>query len=61
MLVERGSFWGMGYIDAKQTPDNIYNLKEILDPYSDNDFIRNSIYSFAAINPGKKILLQHKG
>jgi DNA polymerase-3 subunit epsilon len=59
MLVERGSFWGMGYIDAKETPDNLYTLKELLNPYTDNDFIRNSIYSFAAINPGKKILLQH--
>lgn len=59
MLVERGSFWGMGYINAQDTPDNLYILKELLNPYADNDFIRNSIYSFAAINPGKKIMLQH--
>lgn len=57
MLVERGSFWGMGYIDAKKTPDDIYSLKELLNPYTDNDFIRNSIYSFAELYPEKKILL----
>ena len=58
MLVERGSFWGMGYIDAKKIPEDIYSLKEILNPYADNDFIRNSIFSFAEANPGKKILFQ---
>lgn len=58
MLVERGSFWGMGYIDAAQKPDNIDLLKEILSPYADNDFIRNSIYSFVESNPHKRIALQ---
>ena len=58
MLVERGSFWGMGYIKSGKTPKDIYSLKELLEPYADNDFIRNSIYSFAEANPTKKILLQ---
>ncbi|RYD79696.1 MAG: hypothetical protein EOP53_09240 [Sphingobacteriales bacterium] len=57
MLVERGSFWGMGYIDATQQPNNIHTLKELLSPYADNDFIRNSIYSFVELNPDKKIVL----
>lgn len=55
MLVERGSFWGMGYIDAAQQPGDVETLKEILSPYADNDFIRNSIYSFVESNPDKKI------
>ena len=58
MLVERGSFWGMGYINSDTTAYDLYSLKEILDPFSDNDFIRNSIYSFAEANPNKKILLK---
>ena len=58
MLVERGSFWGMGYIQSGKTPKDIYTLKELLEPYADNDFIRNSIYAFADANPTKKILLQ---
>ncbi len=57
LLVERGSFWGMGYIPAALNINNVYELKEKLEPYSDNDFIRNSLYSFAAANPDKKILL----
>lgn len=57
MLIERGSFWGMGYINAAQQPDNIDTLKEILSPYADNDFIRNAVYSFVELNPGKKIAL----
>jgi len=57
MLVERGSFWGMGYIDATHQPTSIVRLKEILSPYADNDFIRNSIYSFVVLNPDKKIPL----
>ncbi|MFZ4768742.1 MAG: exonuclease domain-containing protein [Ferruginibacter sp.] len=60
MLVERGSFWGMGYIKSGKTPKDIYSLKELLEPYADNDFIRNSIYSFAEANPTKKILLEVK-
>jgi DNA polymerase-3 subunit epsilon len=58
MLVERGCFWGMGYIKAGKTPKDIYSLKELLNPYADNDFIRNSIYSYAEAHPAKKILLQ---
>jgi DNA polymerase-3 subunit epsilon len=58
MLVERGSFWGMGYINAAVTLNDIYSLKELLNPYADNDFIRNSIYSFVEMNPEKKIVLQ---
>jgi DNA polymerase III subunit epsilon len=58
MLIERGSFWGMGYIKAETTPADIYSLKEILNPYADNDFIRNAVYSYAEANPSKKIFLQ---
>jgi DNA polymerase-3 subunit epsilon len=58
ILVERGSFWGMGYIKAGKMPKDIYSLKELLNPYADNDFIRNAVYSFAEANPSKKILLQ---
>ncbi len=58
MLVVRGSFWGMGYIKSEEDTKDIYSLKELLQPYADNDFIRNSIYSYAEANPSKKILLQ---
>jgi DNA polymerase III subunit epsilon len=57
LLIERGSFWGMGYIPKKLTIKSSGDLKNYLNPYADNDYIRNSIYSFAAANPDKKILL----
>ena len=57
LLIERGNFWGMGYISSSQQIKNIYELKEKINPYADNDFIRNSIYSYAAANPSKKITL----
>ncbi|MFT3908178.1 MAG: exonuclease domain-containing protein [Ferruginibacter sp.] len=55
LLIERGSFWGMGYLPASQKVKNVYELKEKLEPYTDNDFIRNSLYSFAEANPHKKL------
>lgn len=56
LLVERGSFWGMGYLDHCLKLENISELKERLDPHADNDFIRNSIYSFAAQYPERKVV-----
>jgi DNA polymerase-3 subunit epsilon len=57
LLIERGSFWGMGYIPKKLKPKSSGDIKNYLNPYADNDYIRNSIYSFAEANPNKKILL----
>jgi DNA polymerase III subunit epsilon len=57
LLIERGSFWGMGYIPKKLKPTSCGEIKNYLNPYADNDYIRNSIYSFAEANPTKKILL----
>ena len=56
LLIERGSFWGMGYLPATHKITSSLELKNHLDPYTDNDTIRNSIYSFVAQHPGKKIL-----
>ena len=58
LLIERGSFWGMGYLPAGIPVVSSADLKNFLQPYADNDYIRNSIYSFAEANPGKKISLQ---
>jgi DNA polymerase III subunit epsilon len=58
LLVERGSFWGMGYLAADVHIASASELKNLLSPYTDNDTIRNSIYSFAEQYPGKRILLQ---
>jgi len=57
LLVERGNFWGMGYLPSSQTITSANDLKSYLQPYADNDTIRNSIYSFAAQHPDKRVVL----
>jgi len=57
LLIERGSFWGMGYLPAATTITSTGELKNCLNPYADNDTIRNSIYSFVEKNPEKRIAL----
>jgi DNA polymerase-3 subunit epsilon len=57
LLVERGSFWGMGYLPKTFSINSSAALKKFLDPYADNDYIRNNIYAFAEANPQKRILL----
>lgn len=55
LLMEKGAFWGMGYIPGDVKLRSTELVKEHLKRYSDNDFIRNSIYSFAEANPSKRI------
>ena len=57
LLVERGSFWGMGYLQAGEKIEQISALKDKITAYTDNDFIRNSIYAYVAANPEKKLIL----
>ena len=57
LLIERGAFWGMGYIPKKIPVTSSAELKNYLNPYADNDYIRNSIYAFAETYPEKKIKL----
>ncbi len=54
LLVERGNFWGMGYLPAGEALLSVDQVKTFLQPYSDNDTIRNSIYSFVEQNPSKR-------
>ena len=54
LLIEKGSFWGMGYLPEKAVLSSSGELKHFLNPYADNDYIRNSIYAFAEANPGKR-------
>lgn len=57
LLIERGSFWGMGYLPKSFPVTSTGELKNHLNPYADNDYIRNNIYSFAEANPDKMIQL----
>jgi DNA polymerase III subunit epsilon len=55
LLVERGSFWGMGHLPSAVSITSCDELKTFLNPYADNDYIRNSIYSFVETYPNKKV------
>ncbi|MEP7109290.1 MAG: exonuclease domain-containing protein [Ferruginibacter sp.] len=57
LLIDRGSFWGMGYLPSSMEVTRSTDLKNLLVHYADNDTIRNSIYSFVQQNPAKRIVL----
>jgi DNA polymerase III subunit epsilon len=54
-LIEKGNFWGMGFVPEDKYVNDIEKLKDKLEPFRDNDFIRNSIYNYAEQNPHKKL------
>jgi DNA polymerase-3 subunit epsilon len=58
LLIERGCFWGMGYLPSTMQLSSAKEIKNLLVPYQDNDTIRKSIYSFAMQYPHKRVNLQ---
>ncbi|MEQ1554066.1 MAG: exonuclease domain-containing protein [Ferruginibacter sp.] len=57
-LIEKGNFWGMGFIASDTNVKSLAILKEALQPFTDNDFIRNSIYNYVEENPHKKVIFE---
>lgn len=55
IFVNKGAFYGMGYLHDGVLPDNILELQEKLEPMPDNDYIRNLVYKYAAAFPEKCI------
>ncbi|HVS95091.1 MAG TPA: exonuclease domain-containing protein [Puia sp.] len=58
ILVERGRFYGMGYLPADAAIFDPSDLKQYLTPCAENDYMRGLIYAYAERWPSKKILLQ---
>ena len=58
LLMEKGNFWGMGYLPDDITVNSIHTIKEHIEPFSDNDFIRKSVHAFALANPDKTIFFR---
>lgn len=54
LLIEKGKFFGMGYIPEAMKVD-LKKIKKILTPYHDNDFIRDMIYRYAETFPQHRI------
>lgn len=57
ILVERGSFYGMGYIPNKVPPADLQSLKEWVTRYRDNSYIQRIIHEHAEQYPQKLIAL----
>ena len=54
LLIEKGRFFGMGYIPEAMKID-LKKIKKILTPCHDNDFIRDMIYRYAETYPQYRI------
>lgn len=59
ILIEKGKFYGMGYLPAGFSINSIESLKHNITAYPENDYIRGLIYSYAERRPEKKIELSH--
>ena len=55
ILVEKGKFYGMGYLPEEINIKQIDELKTYLTPYTENDYIRGMIFQYAERYPYKKI------
>lgn len=55
ILIEKGRFYGMGYIATDIVADSLSQLKSHLTPYPGNDYIRNIVSSYAARYPERKL------
>jgi DNA polymerase III subunit epsilon len=58
ILIEKGRFYGMGYLPAGNVPNNIDTLKSKLIQYPESEYIRGLIYSYLEKKPETKFLLQ---
>ena len=57
ILMEKGRFYGMGYLPDDYALQSVDELKNYLTPYSENDYIRGLVYQYAARFPHKKKVL----
>ncbi len=58
ILMEKGRFYGMGYLPVGSAITDIEELKSKLVQYPENDYIRGLIYSYLEKKPDKKLIFQ---
>lgn len=56
ILVEKGQFYGMGYISHYFDADNVQQLKTYLTPYPGNDYIKNIVATYASKYPDRMVV-----
>lgn len=59
ILIEKGKFYGMGYLPSDFSIHSIESLKHSITPYPENDYIRGLVYQYAERRPEKKIEFLH--
>ncbi|MEO6818739.1 MAG: GIY-YIG nuclease family protein, partial [Ginsengibacter sp.] len=57
ILMEKGKFYGMGYLTEANNIHALEDIKNRLTPYNENDYIRGIIYKYAEKFPYKKVNL----
>ena len=57
VLIEKGRFYGMGYIPWIRNVSSLDQLKEYITQYPENDYIRGLVYNYADKRPEKKRLI----
>ena len=57
ILIEKGKFYGMGYLPSSLSYNDLDDIKFRLTPYNENDYIRGLIYKYAEKYPYKRINL----
>ena len=55
ILIEKGKFYGMGYLPSEIPIQEVDELKNSLTPYVENEYIRGLIFQYAERFPYKKI------
>jgi DNA polymerase-3 subunit epsilon len=56
LLIEKGRFYGMGYISHYFDADNLQQLKNYLTPYPGNDYIKGMVAGYASRFPERKMV-----
>jgi DNA polymerase-3 subunit epsilon len=55
ILMEQGRFYGMGYLPKGTLLTQVKELKNLLTPYPDHDYVRGLIYKYIQRWPSKKV------
>jgi DNA polymerase-3 subunit epsilon len=56
LLVEKGKFYGMGYISQYFDVESLQQLKNYLTPYPGNDYIKSMVAGYATKFPERKVV-----
>ncbi len=58
-LIEKGRFFGMGYLPSDMAFNTIDDLKSHLTPHAENDYIRALVFQHISRYPHKKVSLSN--